>query len=196
VFGITTGVLAAVRHKAWLDKVFTAAALLGISTPIFVLNLAAIYIFAYRLGWFPTSGARRPLSIVLPATSLGIFAATVIARMVRSVMLEVLRQEFIRTARAKGLAEWVVVYKHGLRNAAIPIVTIVGMQFGLLLGGSVITETVFAWPGLGHMIITAIKFRDTPVAQGGVIFFAGSFMLINLVVDLMYQYIDPRLRIK
>jgi ABC-type dipeptide/oligopeptide/nickel transport system permease component len=116
--------------------------------------------------------------------------------MVRSVMLEVLRQDFVRTARAKGLAEWVVVYKHGLRNAAIPIVTIVGMQLGLLLGGSVITEAVFAWPGLGSMIITAIKFKDTPVAQGGVIFFAGSFMLVNLLVDLMYQYIDPRLRVK
>jgi ABC-type dipeptide/oligopeptide/nickel transport system permease component len=194
LLGLTTGILSATHHNRGLDKSSMVAAIVGISTPIFVLNLGAIFVFAYVLGWFPTSGAESISSWVLPATSLGVYAGAMIARMVRSAMLEMLRQDFVRAARAKGLHERVVIYKHVLRNAMIPIVTIIGIQFGVLLGGSVITETVFAWPGLGQMIITAIKFGDTPLAQAGIIFFAGGFLLVNLIVDLCYNYLDPRLR--
>ncbi len=194
LLGLTAGIVSATHHNRSLDRASMVTAIVGISTPIFVLNLGAIYVFAYRLGWFPTSGSSTPSSWVLPATSLGLYAAAMIARMVRSTMLDILRQDFVRAARAKGLQERVVIYKHVLGNAAIPIITIIGMQFGVLLGGSVITETVFAWPGLGQLIITAIKFGDTPLAQAGIIFFAGGFMLINLIVDLGYHYLDPRLR--
>jgi len=196
LLGIVTGTISAKKQFSLIDNVSMGISLIGVSTPIFILALIFIYIFAYRLGWFPTSGSEAFSHLILPSVCLGLFVAASIARLVRASMLDVLRQDYIRTARAKGLPEVKVVFKHAFRNALIPILTIVGMQFGLLLGGSVITETVFAWPGLGRLIITSINFKDAPVLQGGVMFFAGGFTLINLIMDILYQFIDPRIKIK
>lgn len=195
VLGVMTGIISAKKQFSLIDNISMGISLIGISTPIFILALIIIYTFAYRLGWFPTSGSETVRHLILPAVCLGLFVAASIARLVRASMLDILRQDYIRTSRAKGLSEAAVVFKHAFRNALIPILTIVGMQFGLLLGGSVITETVFAWPGLGRLIITSINFKDAPVLQGGVIFFAGGFMLINLITDILYQLIDPRIKI-
>jgi len=196
LLGIVTGTISAKKQFSLIDNVSMGISLIGVSTPIFILALIFIYIFAYRLGWFPTSGSETLIHLILPSVCLGLFVAASIARLVRASMLDVLRQDYIRTARAKGLPEAIVVFKHAFRNALIPILTIVGMQFGLLLGGSVITETVFAWPGLGRLIITSINFKDAPVLQGGVMFYAGGFTLINLIMDILYQFIDPRIKIK
>jgi len=196
LLGIITGIISAKKQFSLIDNISMGISLIGVSTPIFILALIFIYIFAYRLGWFPTSGSETLSHLILPSVCLGLFVAASIARLVRASMLDVLRQDYIRTARAKGLSEVMVVFKHAFRNALIPILTIVGMQFGLLLGGSVITETVFAWPGLGRLIITSINFKDAPVLQGGVMFFAGGFTLINLIMDIFYQFIDPRIKIK
>jgi peptide/nickel transport system permease protein len=196
VLGILTGTISAKKQFSLIDNVSMGISLIGVSTPIFILALFIIYIFAYRLEWFPTSGSESIRHLILPSVCLGLFVAASIARLVRASMLDILRQDYIRTARAKGLSEVRVIFKHAFRNALIPILTIVGMQFGLLLGGSVITETVFAWPGLGRLIITSINFKDAPLLQGGVLFFASGFMLINLITDILYQFIDPRIKIK
>jgi peptide/nickel transport system permease protein len=192
--GIPLGVLAALRPGSGLDLSVMVLALLGVSMPVFWFGLLAILIFSVGLGWFPVAGKGTLAHLVLPAITLGINATALLARMTRGTLLEVLSQDYIRTARAKGLAERVVIFKHALRNALIPVVTVVGLEFGTLLSGAVITETIFAWPGLGQLLVGSILARDYPVVQGAVLLVAISFVLINLLVDLLYAAIDPRVR--
>jgi len=192
--GIPLGILAALRPGSGLDLSVMVLALLGVSMPVFWFGLLAILIFSVELGWFPVAGKGTLAHLVLPAITLGINATALLARMTRGTLLEVLSQDYIRTARAKGLAERVVIFKHALRNALIPVITVVGLEFGTLLSGAVITETIFAWPGLGQLLVGSILARDYPVVQGAVLLVATSFVLINLLVDLLYAAIDPRVR--
>ncbi|HXF82311.1 MAG TPA: ABC transporter permease, partial [bacterium] len=184
--GLTGGILAAARPYTVWDYGSMAAALVGVSTPIFWSGMLLILVFAVRLGWLPSGGAETWQGYVLPALSLGVFAAGVIARQTRSAMLEVLGQDYVRTARAKGVPEARVIAHHALRNALMPVVTIVGLEFGRMLGGAVLTETVFSLPGLGSFLIVSIAKRDYPVVQGMVLWIALAFVVINLVVDLLY----------
>jgi ABC-type dipeptide/oligopeptide/nickel transport system permease component len=192
---IPIGVVSAVRRNSLLDQAAMAVALVGQSAPTFFVGILLILVLSLKLGWLPTSGRGDWTQLVLPALTLGAFAMASIARLTRSALLEVLRADYVRTARAKGLRERIVVTKHALRNAAIPIVTITGLQFGTLLGGAVVTETVFAWPGIGRLAIQAIYNRDYPVVQASVFLLATTFVLVNLVVDVVYTYLDPRIRI-
>lgn len=194
VIGVTTGVLSAVRPNSWIDALSMFIALVGISMPVFWLGLMFMYLFSYQLDWFPTAGRGSWRHLVLPSLTLGLSSAAIIARMTRSSMLEVLRQDYVRTARAKGLHERAVVLKHAFRNALIPIVTVTGLQFGSLLGGAVLTESVFAWPGIGRLMVDSIIARDYPVVQGAVLVVALAFIMINLVVDVLYAYVDPTIR--
>ncbi len=196
LFGLLAGIIAAVRHNTFWDQLAMIGALFGISTPSFWLALILMMIFAYNLGWFPISGYSGLSSLVLPTVVLAALSAGSIARITRSSMLEVLGQDYIRTARAKGLDEETVVLKHSLKNAMIPVVTLVGLQFGSLLAGAIITETVFALPGLGRLAVQAITTRDFPMIQGVTLFVATLFVLTNLIVDLMYGLIDPRIRLQ
>jgi peptide/nickel transport system permease protein len=196
VIGLAAGITAAVRRRSVLDEAVLTTTLVGISLPIFVTGLLLIYAFAFRLRWFPTSGAGSWRHLVLPAVTLASFLVAYNVRMVRACMLEVLRQDYVRTARAKGLREGIVVGRHALRNALVPVVTVVGLQVGLLIGGSVITETVFAYPGVGQLVVSAISARDTPLVQGCVLVTASGFILVNLLVDLSYVLIDPRIRLQ
>lgn len=196
ILGLIAGVIAAVRHNTIWDQLAMVGALIGISTPSFWLALIFMWIFAYNLGWFPISGYAGLRSLVLPTVVLAALSAGSIARITRSSMLEVLGQDYIRTARAKGLDEETVVMKHALKNAMIPVVTLVGLQFGSLLAGAIITETVFALPGLGRLAVQAITLRDFPMIQGVVLFVSVLFVLTNLIVDLMYGFIDPRIRLE
>jgi peptide/nickel transport system permease protein len=193
-FGGVLGVIAATRQYTIWDSLTMVLSLLGISVPIFWLGLMLILVFAVQLGWLPAQGRGGPENLILPSVTLGAASAGIIARMMRSSMLEVLRQDYVRTARAKGLGERFVVLRHALKNAAIPAVTVIGLQFGYLLGGAVITETVFAWPGMGRLVVEGIKFRDYPVVQSGILLLALVFSLVNLAVDLLYAYLDPRIR--
>ncbi|MFD3004403.1 nickel ABC transporter permease [Thermus tengchongensis] len=192
--GIPLGILAALRPGSGLDLGVMTLALLGVSMPVFWFGLLAILIFSVNLGWFPVAGKGTLAHLVLPAVTLGVNATALLARMTRGTLLEVLSQDYIRTARAKGLRERVVVFKHALRNAMIPVVTVAGLEFGSLLAGAVITETIFAWPGLGQLLVSSILARDYPVVQGAVLLVATSFILVNLLVDLLYAWIDPRVR--
>ncbi len=194
LLGIPAGIVAAIRPGTPFDLLVMLGALIGVSMPVFWFGLMAILIFAVQLGWFPVAGTGSLWHLVLPAITLSTGTTAILARMTRSAMLEVLSQDFIRTARAKGVAGRVVVFKHALRNALIPVVTIAGLQFGTLLEGAVITETVFAWPGIGQLLVGSILARDYPVVQGAVLLIATAFILINLVVDLLYGAIDPRIR--
>jgi len=194
--GLAGGIVAAVRRRSVLDEAVLTTTLVGISLPIFVTGLLLIYAFAFRLRWFPTSGAGSWRHLVLPAVTLASFLVAYNVRMVRACMLEVLRQDYVRTARAKGLREAIVVGRHALRNALVPVVTVVGLQVGLLIGGSVITETVFAYPGVGQLVVSAISSRDTPLVQGCVLVTASGFILVNLLVDVSYVLIDPRIRLQ
>jgi len=194
VVGGAAGIVSAVRRSSLTDYVATALALTGISTPIFWSGLLLILLFSVRLEWLPAGGTGTLRHLVLPALSLGLFGAGVLARQTRSGMLEVLGQDFVRTARAKGLPERVVVVKHALKNALIPVVTVLGDQFGRLLGGAILTETVFAWPGMGRYLIDSISQRDYPAVQGAILVFAASVVVINLLVDLSYGMLDPRVR--
>jgi peptide/nickel transport system permease protein len=187
------GVISAVRKDTRLDGISMVAALLGQSVPGFWLGLMLILIFAVELRWLPTSGRHGLQYLVLPAVSLGVALAGRNARLVRSCMLEVLNEDYIRTARAKGLPEWRVILKHALKNALLPILTIMGLEFGSLLGGTIITETVFSWPGIGLLAVEAISGRDYPVVQAVVIIGSLSFVIINLGVDLLYTKLDPRI---
>ncbi len=195
VIALPVGILSAVRPNSLFDNVAMLFALVGQAVPTFFLGIVLILLFAVRLGWFPTSGLNSPTGLVLPAITLGAFAAASIARLTRSAMLEVLGQDYVRTARAKGLGERSVVRGHALRNALVPVVTIMGLQFGTLLGGSVVTETVFALPGIGRLIIQSIGNRDYPVVQAGVFLIAIAFVVVNLVVDVLYAVLDPRIRL-
>lgn len=221
VVGILTGVIAAVRQHSWFDGTSMVVALFGFSMPIFWLGIMLILLFAAYLDWFPISGrlaytvdiqritnfhildailtrnwealSNALWHLVLPAVTLSTVPLAIIARMTRSSLLEVLRQDYVRTARAKGLADRAVVARHALRNAAIPVVTVIGLNVGSLLGGAILTETIFAWPGVGRMVVEAIFARDYPVVQGAVMVIALLFVLVNLVVDLSYAYLDPRI---
>ena len=194
VIGIPVGIFAAIKRGRFLDYFSMSIAVAGVSAPVFWTGMLFIYLFALKLRWFPPGGSETLSSIVLPMLTLGIFCAGFLARMTRSCMLEVLGKDYIRTARAKGLSETTVHIKHALRNASIPIVTIVGLQFGSLMGGSILTETVFAWPGIGRVVIQAIFQRDAPTVQGGIVFIGIMFSLINLAVDLLYAKLDPSIR--
>jgi peptide/nickel transport system permease protein len=194
VIGIPIGIVAAIRRGRALDYALMSVSIAGISAPVFWIGMLLIYVFALRLRILPTGGADSPTAIILPMLTLGIFCAATLARMTRSCMLEVLSQDYIRTARSKGLRESTVYVKHALRNAAIPIVTTVGLQFGNLMGGSILTETVFAWPGIGRVVVQAIFQRDAPTVQGGIVIIGVMFSLINLVVDLLYAKLDPSVR--
>jgi peptide/nickel transport system permease protein len=193
---IPAGIVSAVRRNSVLDYVATVVALLGQSMPTFWLGIMLILFFSVQLQWLPSSGRGELRHLVLPAITLGLFTTARITRLTRSGMLEVLNQDYIRTARAKGVANPPVVWKHALKNAAIPIVTIVGIELGTLLGGSVITETIFAWPGVGRLSVQAIANRDYPVVQAAVFLLATTFVVVNLIVDLVYTALDPRIRLK
>ena len=194
VVGVVLGVAAATHRGSWADTLCMLLALGGLSLPAFWLGLMLIFFFALQLGWLPATGQGGLARLVLPALTLGYGAAGVIARLVRSSMLEVLRIEYVTTARSKGLAERRVVYRHALRNALIPVITIVGLQFGALLGGTVVIETVFARQGIGRLLVGAILYKDFPLVQGIVLFTASAYVLVNLLVDLGYALTDPRIR--
>ena len=195
VLSIPAGIVSAVRRNTALDYVSTVVALLGQSMPTFWLGIMLILLLSVQLQWLPSSGRGGWEHLVLPAITLGLFTTARITRLTRSGMLEVLNQDYIRTARAKGVSNPPVVWKHALKNAAIPIVTIVGIELGTLLGGSVITETIFAWPGVGRLSVQAIYNRDYPVVQASVFLLATTFVLVNLLVDVVYTYLDPRIRL-
>ncbi|MBD1807200.1 ABC transporter permease [Microcoleus sp. FACHB-SPT15] len=224
ILGIPAGVLAAVRKNSFVDNLTMSGSLLGVSLPVYWLGLLLIYLFAVNLNWLPPSGrlsidagfSFKPITgfyvldallrfdfkalqdvlkhLILPALTLGTIPLAILARITRSAMLEVLSQDYIRTARAKGLLERWVIFKHALKNALLPVVTIIGLQFGTLLGGAILTETIFSWPGIGSWIYEGILNRDYPVVQGGVVFVAVAFVLINLIVDLSYALLDPRIQ--
>lgn len=224
LLGIPAGVLAAVRKNSPVDNLTMSSSLLGVSMPVYWLGLLLIYLFAVNLNWLPPNGrisvnaglAFTPITnfylldallrfdmkalkdvlahLILPAVTLSTIPLAIIARITRSAMLEVLSQDYIRTARAKGVLERWVIFKHALKNALLPVVTIIGLQFGALLGGAILTETIFSWPGIGSWIYEGILSRDYPVVQGGVVFIAIAFVLINLLVDISYAFLDPRIQ--
>ncbi|RED63881.1 ABC transporter permease subunit [Cohnella lupini] len=194
VIGVVIGIVSAVKRNKWPDYAGMLIAISGISIPGFWLGLVLIQIFSVQLGWFPTGGIDSWKSYVLPSLTLGAGIMSMIARFSRSSMLETMREDYIRTARAKGLMEFVVVGRHALRNSLIQVVTIAGLQFGFLLGGSVMVETVFSIPGLGRMLVDSISFRDYTVIQAELLLFAAEFILINLVVDLLYGVLNPKIR--
>ncbi|MHB1391711.1 MAG: ABC transporter permease [Clostridia bacterium] len=215
IIAVPLGIISAVKQNSWIDYTSMAFAQIGISMPVFWIGVLLILLFSVELGWLPSFGRGESIieglkvlmttgsgnvlltslrKLILPATSLGIMGSAMISRMIRSTMLEVLDSDYIRTARAKGTPERKVIMKHAFRNALLPVVTIVGLQFGTLLGGSIITESVFAWPGIGRIIVTAISQRDFPMVQGGVIFLATTFAVINLLVDVLYVVINPKIR--
>ncbi|EJL47166.1 peptide ABC transporter permease [Brevibacillus agri] len=222
IIGVNAGILSAWKQNSWFDYCAMLIALIGVSMPIFWLGLMEQWFFAQELKWLPSVGrdnSRNPVEaitqfyildtilagqwdqlwevikhLILPGVALGTIPMAIIARITRSSMLEVMRADYVRTARAKGLAQFWVVYKHALKNAMIPVLTVIGLQTGLLLGGAVLTETIFGWPGVGRYIFTAIGNRDYPVIQSGILVIATIFVLINLLVDLLYAYIDPRIK--
>ena len=193
--GVPLGLLAALGRNSWLDVAAMVVALLGVAMPSFWLGFLLIFVFSLHLGWLPATGGGDLLHLVMPAVALGTIAAAIIARLTRSSMLEVLGQDYVRTARAKGLGSGSVIVRHALRNALIPVVTVFGLQFGNLLAGAVIVETVFSRPGLGRLIVGGILAKDFPLVQGTVLFVAAAYVLINVVVDVAYAYVDPRIRI-
>ena len=196
LFGLIIGMISAVRRNKWQDHGGMALAISGISFPTFALGLLLMEVFSVGLGWLPTVGAGSWKHYILPSITLGAGVAAVMARFTRSSFVEILQEDYIRTARAKGLTERLVVVKHGLRNALIPIVTMMGLQFGFLLGGSIVVEKVFNWPGLGRLLVDSVEMRDYPVLQAEVLLFSLQFILINLLVDVLYAVINPRIRLK
>ncbi|PLR96958.1 ABC transporter permease [Bacillus sp. T33-2] len=222
IVGVNAGIISAWFSNSWFDYVAMVLALIGVSMPIFWLGLMEQWAFSIELGWLPTTGredVRDPVTaitniylidtllqgrpdqfitvikhLIMPSVALATIPMAIIARMTRSTMLEVMKSDYIRTARAKGLRMFWVVYKHSLKNAIIPVLTIIGLQTGLLLGGAILTETIFGWPGLGRYVYDAISFRDYPVIQSGILIIAAIFVLINLIVDLLYALVDPRIK--
>jgi peptide/nickel transport system permease protein len=195
VIAVPMGVLAAARRGTVWDAGAMGFSLLGVSIPNFWLGPLLVMLFSVTLGWFPVSGRSGPDSLVLPAVTLGTALAAILSRMVRSSLLEVLGEDYIRTARAKGLSPFRVLVRHALRNAWLPVLTVLGMQLGALLGGAVVTETVFNWPGIGSLLVESIQRRDYPVVQGCVLTISLCYVLINLVTDLLYAWVDPRVRL-
>ena len=199
LIGIPLGILSAKKQNTVIDNISMVLSLIGVSMPNFWFGLLVVMLFALKLGWLPSQGMGEGfvpllLSLILPALTLGTGSAGSIARMTRSSMLEVIRQDYISTARAKGVDERTVTYQHMLRNALIPIITAVGLQFGSLLGGAMLTETVFSWPGLGRLMVENIKSKDIPMVLGCVVFLATMFTIVNLVVDIIYAFVDPRIK--
>ncbi|MBS4213507.1 MULTISPECIES: ABC transporter permease [Neobacillus] len=222
IVGVNAGIISAWFSKSWFDYVAMVLALVGVSMPIFWLGLMEQWAFSIELGWLPTTGrenVRDPISaitnlylidtllqgrfdqfwvvvqhLILPSLALATIPMAIIARMTRATMLEVMRSDYVRTARAKGLRMFWVVYKHSLKNAIIPVLTVIGLQTGLLLGGAILTETIFGWPGIGRYLYDAIAYRDYPVIQSGILLIAAIFVLINLIVDLLYVFVDPRIK--
>lgn len=194
VVGIALGIISAVKQYAVFDYIATLLSLVGASMPSFWLGLMLMLVFALNLGWFPASGFSGPAYWVLPSLAVSMIPISTITRTTRSAMLEVIRQDYMRTARAKGLSEYKVIIKHGLKNALIPVVTILGIQLGRTLGGSIVTESIFSIPGLGSLMVTSIYAKNYPSIQGSVMFCALAFCVINLVVDVLYAYIDPRIK--
>ncbi|UCH26398.1 MAG: ABC transporter permease [Trueperaceae bacterium] len=201
LLGVPAGVISALWRNSWIDYIATSVAMIWVSSPSFWFAILLIYVFAFMLGWFPIFGAGTPgdwrslgIHLVLPAIAVGARSAALITRITRSAMLDVLNQDYVRTARAKGVSEGGVVNKHAFRNAAIPIMTVVGLDIAYLLSGTVIIETVFSRPGLGKLVIDAIFARDFPSVQGGIVVFALIVLMVNLLVDVSYAVIDPRIR--
>ncbi len=194
VIGIPIGIISATKQYSLFDNVSMVLALIGVSMPNFWQGLLLILFFSVYLGWLPSSGFSSFKHMILPAVTIGTSTIAVITRMTRSSMLEVVRQDYIRTARAKGQVESKVINHHALKNALIPIITVIGIQFGYLLSGAVLTESIFAVPGVGRLMVQSIKERDFPVVQGSVLFIAVAFSLVNLLVDILYAYVDPRIR--
>ena len=203
LLGLAAGIVSAVKQYTWLDRISMGVAVTGVSLPVFWTGIMLIIVFALQLRWFPSSGMSSPYGsglgdvlwhLVLPAVTLGTASAAALARLTRSSVLEIIRQDYVRSARAKGLAERAVIARHVLKNAINPIITVLGLQVGFLLGGAILTETVFSWPGLGSMMVRAIQARDYPLVQGGVLLVATTFVLVNLAVDLLYAIFDPRIR--
>ena len=203
LLGLAAGIVSAVKQYTWLDRISMGVAVTGVSLPVFWTGIMLIIVFALQLRWFPSSGMSSPYGsglgdvlwhLVLPAVTLGTASAAALARLTRSSVLEIIRQDYVRSARAKGLAERTVIARHVLKNAINPIITVLGLQVGFLLGGAILTETVFSWPGLGSMMVRAIQARDYPLVQGGVLLIATTFVVVNLVVDLLYAVFDPRIR--
>ncbi|UUZ65437.1 glutathione ABC transporter permease GsiC [Polaromonas sp. P1-6] len=196
IFGMTIGVVSAVFRNEWPDRLGMTIAVSGISFPAFALGMLLMQVFSVQLGWLPTVGADSWKHYILPSLTLGAAVAAVMARFTRASFVEVIQEDFVRTARAKGLKERTVIAKHCLRNALIPVVTMMGLQFGFLLGGSIVVEAVFNWPGLGRLLVDAVTMRDYPVIQTLVLLFSLEFILINLVVDVLYGFINPTIRYK
>jgi glutathione transport system permease protein len=196
IFGMVIGIVSAVYRNQWPDRIGMTLAVSGISFPAFALGMLLMQVFSVQLGWLPTVGADSWRHYILPSLTLGAAVAAVMARFTRSSFIEVIQEDFVRTARAKGVSEKWVVLKHCLRNALIPVVTMMGLQFGFLLGGSIVVEAVFNWPGLGRLLVDAIEMRDYPVIQTLVLLFSLEFILINLVVDVLYGFINPTIRYK
>ena len=196
IFGVTLGVLAGLRQNSWLDTVLMLAALAGVSIPVFWLGLLLIMLFAVQLGWLPATGEGGFKGLILPAVTLAALSTATLARLVRSSIIEVLGQDYLRTSRAKGLYQVAIVLRHALPNALIPVVTVIGLQFGALLSGAVITETVFARVGLGKLVVDSIQAKDFPTVQGVILVLATTYVVVNFVVDLSYAVIDPRIRLQ
>lgn len=194
VIGIAMGVAAAARHNSWLDMGISGLSVLGISLPVYWLGLMLIIVFAVNLHLLPAGGNLDASGFVLPALTLSAFSVGLVARMTRASILDILKQDYVRTARAKGVSYMRQVLHHALRNALLPVITVIGLQFGQLLGGAVLTETVFSWPGMGRLLVSSILDRDYAVVEGIVLMFAGAFILVNLIVDLCYGLVDPRVR--
>lgn len=192
--GLIAGIISATRPYSIIDYTAMVGAMIGVSAPVFWLGLMLMLLFSVRLNWLPAVGSGTISHLILPALTLGAASTAVIARMTRSSMLEVFGQDYVRTARSKGLKENRVIVKHALRNSLVPVITIMGLRFGTLLGGAVLTEIVFAWPGVGRLMVDSILARDYPVVQGAVLVIAMTFIFVNLAVDLLYSFIDPRIR--
>jgi peptide/nickel transport system permease protein len=195
VLGILLGVTAATHRGRWPDHVLSSLAVMGVSTPVYWLGLLLIIVFSVNLQWLPAAGAENLSSLILPTFTLGVFSVALVSRMTRANMLEVLGQDYVRAAEAKGVGDRVVVYKHALRNAFIPVLTVIGLQFGNLLGGAVLTESVFGWPGIGRLLVDSIFSRDLPMVQGIVFTYAVMFIIVNIITDLLYTVVDPRVRL-
>ena len=194
IIGIPCGIISAIKQYSWFDTITMIFAMVGLSMPVFWLGLLLILLFAVHLRWLPSSGFSTFKSMILPSAALAAQSISMVTRMTRSSMLEVIRADYIRTARSKGQKESVVIWVHALRNALIPVVTLCGLQFGHLLAGAILTESIFAVPGVGRLRVQAIMTRDYPMVQGGVLFVAFTFSIVNLLVDLLYAYIDPRIK--
>lgn len=196
LLGVPIGIISAIKQYSIFDNITMIFALIGISMPVFWLGLLLIMLFSVQLGWLPASGFSTPAQMILPSIALGAQSVSVITRMTRSSMLEVIRKDYIKTARAKGQRENVVIWRHALGNALIPIITITGIQFGQLMGGALMTEVIFSIPGIGCLMVDSIKMRDAPMVLGCVLFVAVAFAIVNLVVDLLYTFVDPRIKTK